>query len=40
MRWLTFDQLILIHRKGIERFGGLGGVRDPDSVKSALAYPV
>ena len=39
MRWLTFDQVMMIHRKGIERFGGLDGIRDSDSVKSAIAYP-
>ena len=38
-RYPTFEETIAIHAKLIERFGGLGGIRDPAALESALARP-
>ena len=37
--FLTFDEVVEIHRTLIDRFGGSHGVRDPGLLLSALAVP-
>lgn len=37
--WLTFDDVRLIHKGQIARFGGLDGVKDDNLVHSAAAAP-
>lgn len=37
--FLTVEELLELHRRLIERFGGAGGVRDPGLLESALARP-
>lgn len=36
---INYDQAIGIHRLLVERFGGLGGIRDKGALKSALSRP-
>jgi death-on-curing protein len=38
-RYPTFAETIAIHAKLIERFGGLGGIRDQAALESALGRP-
>jgi death on curing protein len=38
-RYPTFEEAIAIHAKLIERFGGLGGIRDPVALEAPLARP-
>ncbi len=38
-KFLTFNQVLNIHKQQIERFGGIFGVRDEGLLKSALAQP-
>jgi len=39
MNQLTFEEVMRLHGKLIERFGGLDGLRDAEAVKSALQQP-
>lgn len=39
MKYLTVDQILLIHLRVIERFGGDSGIRDRGLVESAAAQP-
>ncbi|MGH7605253.1 MAG: type II toxin-antitoxin system death-on-curing family toxin [Gemmatimonadaceae bacterium] len=39
-QWITEQILFVIHAQQIERFGGMHGVRDPDTVLSALIRPL
>jgi len=38
--WLTLEQVILIHQKMIDLFGGTHGIRDEGLLQSALARPL
>jgi prophage maintenance system killer protein len=35
--FLTLDQIILFHRKGLDLFGGTDGIRDEGALQSAVA---
>lgn len=35
-RWLTIKEILALHEKQLERFGGPAGVRDPGALESAL----
>lgn len=37
--FLSVDEVLAIHRRLVEAFGGLGGVRDPGLLESALYRP-
>ena len=37
--FLTFEEVLLIHRDQIDRYGGDEGIRDMDVLRSALAMP-
>jgi len=39
IQFLTHDELLEIHEKLIERFGGESGIRDPGLLESALFRP-
>jgi death-on-curing protein len=39
-RWISETTLLAIHAQQVERFGGLHGVRDKNSVLSTLARPI
>lgn len=39
VRFLTLDEVLAIHERLIERFGGSPGVRDPGLLESALYRP-
>ncbi len=39
IQFLTHDELVEIHEKLIERFGGQSGIRDPGLLESALFRP-
>ncbi len=39
MRFLKSDELLTFHKRLIERFGGLYGLRSKDLLESAIAYP-
>jgi death-on-curing protein len=39
IQFLTHDELLAIHKKLIERFGGPSGIRDPGLLESALFRP-
>lgn len=39
-RFLTLEQVDKLHRKAIERFGGLHGVRDTSLLESAVIQPL
>lgn len=39
IRYLTIEQVIYIHQKGIEKFGGMYGIRDKGLLESAVARP-
>lgn len=39
MRYLTLGQVLELHRRLVERFGGSAGIRDMGSLESALAQP-
>jgi len=38
-RFLGLEQVERIHEKSIERFGGTFGVRDPETLASAVMHP-
>ncbi|MBL7664295.1 MAG: type II toxin-antitoxin system death-on-curing family toxin [Bacteriovoracaceae bacterium] len=38
-KFLTFDQILLLHKLQIEEFGGVHGVKDESLLLSALAQP-
>ena len=39
MKELNLDIILYIHRQTISKHGGLEGIRDSDSIRSALATP-
>jgi len=39
IRYLTKEEVIELHRRGLERFGGMPGLRDEGLLDSALAQP-
>ena len=39
-RWVAADLVYAIHERQVDEHGGLDGVRDPNSVESALARPL
>ena len=39
MRYLTVDEVVLIHERILARFGGAGGVRDWGLLRSAVERP-
>jgi death on curing protein len=39
IRYLTKEEVIELHRRGMERFGGMPGLRDEGLLDSALAQP-
>jgi death on curing protein len=39
IRYLTKGEVIELHRRGLERFGGMPGLRDEELLDSALAQP-
>ena len=39
-RWLTYDQIIAIHSRGLRRFGGAAGIRDEGLLRSAIERPI
>lgn len=39
MRYLTLDEVLVLHQYVIEQSGGSSGVRDMNAVESALAQP-
>lgn len=39
-RWVRLTTVYTIHDRQLSEHGGLGGVRDPGAVESALARPV
>jgi len=38
-RWIAVDVVYAIHERQLDEHGGLDGVRDPNSVESALGRP-
>jgi death-on-curing protein len=38
--WLTYEQVLAIHRRQLRRFGGAPGLRDEGILRSALERPV
>ena len=38
-RWLTFDEVLVIHERQLARFGGAEGLRDRGMLESALSRP-
>jgi len=40
MRYLTLDQVVDLHRRIIAKSGGSPGLRDPESLDSAVAQPM
>jgi death-on-curing protein len=38
--WVTYDQVIAIHSRGLRRFGGATGVRDEAMLQSAIQRPI
>jgi death-on-curing protein len=38
-RWLTLDEVIIIHERQLARFGGATGIRDHGAIESALSRP-
>ncbi|MBX2854528.1 MAG: type II toxin-antitoxin system death-on-curing family toxin [Rhodobacteraceae bacterium] len=39
LRWLTIEEVFVIHERQIAEFGGAAGRRDDGAVRSALARP-
>jgi death-on-curing protein len=37
--WLTFEDISQLHQAGLDRFGGLYGVRDAGAIQSAIDSP-
>ena len=40
LRWLTLKNVLVIHERQLERFGGAAGIRDQGMLESALSRPV
>jgi death-on-curing protein len=40
MIYLTYEQVIELHDQLIQKFGGIGGIRDVGLLESALAAPM
>jgi len=38
-KFLTKDEVILVHKNLIDEFGGLHGIRDNNSIESAVMHP-
>jgi death-on-curing protein len=39
MRYLSLDEIHVLHQRILEQSGGSAGIRDPDGLDSALAQP-
>jgi death-on-curing protein len=39
MRFLSLQDVLLIHERSIERFGGMVGIRDQGGLESAVFHP-
>ncbi|WP_421726336.1 type II toxin-antitoxin system death-on-curing family toxin [Bauldia sp.] len=39
-RWLTIDEVLVIHERQLSRFGGAAGLRDSGLLESALNRPM
>lgn len=39
-RWLTPEQVKVVHERQLARFGGPAGIRDEGALESALARPI
>ena len=39
MRYLTLGEVLELHRRGIEQFGGAAGILNIDALESALGQP-
>ena len=39
IRYITFAEVLELHRTVLERWGGAGGIRDVNALESALAQP-
>jgi death-on-curing protein len=39
IRFLTFDEALMLHADQIQRYGGAAGIRDEGLLRSALAQP-
>ena len=39
IRYLTKEEVIELHRRALEQFGGMAGLRDEGLLDSALAQP-
>lgn len=39
MKYLTKEQIIYLHKRLIQEYGGMDGIRNEDLLKSALASP-
>jgi len=40
LRWLSLEEVLVIHERQLGRFGGAPGIRDRGALESALARPV
>ena len=38
--FLTYPQIVALHRLVIERFGGIAGIRDTDLLEGAMNHPL
>lgn len=39
-RWLAIEEVILIHERQLQRFGGAAGIRDRGALESAVNRPI
>lgn len=39
MRWVSYDDVLILHDKQIQRYGGSPGLRDEGALRAALARP-
>lgn len=39
-RWLSLEEVLIIHERQLSRFGGASGLRDRGALESALSRPV
>jgi death-on-curing protein len=39
LRWLTLEEILVIHERQLGRFGGAPGIRDQGMLESALSRP-
>jgi death-on-curing protein len=40
LKFVNIDDVIVLHRHAIERYGGLGGIRDMALLQSAVTRPI